>query len=278
MNFALFTLTIAAAFFVSSLILLNFGRHLGLRYLQQQKGAGSMAGLTTVEGAVFALVALLLAFTISGALQRFDERRQLVIQEANAVSTAFDRLGLFEGEVARNLQIKLKDYVRARIDLYRMLHDFSLWHRTELFSPEQQDKILDLKAQVWDAAVAACPQASFRPVCAQVLPALTSAFEVARLRVGASQKHPPQIVYAMLFGLGLGGSLLAGFGMAAAMARSWIHMVIFAATLTVTLYAVTDMEYPRLGLIRIESFDHFLVEAHQQMQVRDMSGIVGSGR
>ena len=54
--------------------------------------------------------------------------------------------------------------------------------------------------------------------------------------------------------------------MAAATARSWVHMVIFAGTLTVTLYAVTDMEYPRLGLIRIENFDHFLVEAYEQMR------------
>ena len=70
----------------------------------------------------------------------------------------------------------------------------------------------------------------------------------------------------MLFGLGLGGSLLAEFGMAAATARSWVHMVIFAAALTVTLYTVTDMDYPRLGLIRIENFDHFLVEAYEQMR------------
>jgi hypothetical protein len=76
----------------------------------------------------------------------------------------------------------------------------------------------------------------------------------------------------MLFGLGLGGSLLAGFGMAAAKSRSWIHMLIFASTLTVTLYVLTDMEYPRLGLIRIENFDHFLVDAHQQMQVHGASG------
>src|SRR5215813_14467811 len=69
-----------------------------------------------------------------------------------------------------------------------------------------------------------------------------------------------------LFGLGLGGSLLAGFGMAAATARSWVHMVIIAVTLTVTLYAVTDMEYPRLELISIEDFDHFLVDAHEQMR------------
>jgi hypothetical protein len=54
--------------------------------------------------------------------------------------------------------------------------------------------------------------------------------------------------------------------MVAVAARSWIHLVIFAVTLTVTLYTVTDMEYPRLGLIRIENFDHFLVEAYEQMR------------
>ena len=194
MIFAFFALAIAAAFFASSLILLNYGRHLGLRYLQRQKDAANMAGLTTVEGAVFALIGLLLAFTISGALQRFDERRQLVVQEANAASTANDRLGLFEGDVGRNLQTKLKDYAAARIDLYRMPHDFSLWRRSELFSPEQQDKIVDLKNKVWAAAVTACPQANFRPACPQILPALASLFEVARLRLGASEKHPPQIV------------------------------------------------------------------------------------
>jgi hypothetical protein len=234
--------------------------------------------LTTVEGAVFALIGLLLAFTISGALQRFDERRQLVIQEANAATTAHDRLALFEDGVARYLQIKLKDYVQARIDLYRIPHDYSLWEQTVLFSPEQQDKIIDLKNRLWDATVAACPQASFRPACAQAVPALANLFEVARVRLGANEKHPPQVVYVMLFGLGLGGSLLAGFGMAAATARSWIHMLIFAGTLTVALYLVTDMEYPRLGLIRIENFDHFLVDAHQQMQLRDSLAIVGYGR
>ena len=115
MIFLAYAALIAAAFFISSLFLLNYGRRLGLRYLQ--KYAGTMAGLSTVEGAVFALMGLLLAFTISGALQRFDDRRHLVIQEANAASTAHDRLALFESEVARDLQNKLRDYVQARIDL-----------------------------------------------------------------------------------------------------------------------------------------------------------------
>ena len=43
-------------------------------------------------------------------------------------------------------------------------------------------------------------------------------------------------------------------------------MVMFAASMAITLYVVTDMEYPRLGLIRVESFDHFLVDVYEEMQ------------
>src|SRR6266404_1707938 len=130
MIFMLFSAAVAAAFFVGSLILLHWGWHLGLWHLKQE-GTSSMAGLSTVEGAVFGLMGLLLAFTVSGALQRFDDRRQLVIQEATAVTAAYDRLGLFGGDAARELKGKLEDYVRARVGLYRMRHDFLLWHRME---------------------------------------------------------------------------------------------------------------------------------------------------
>jgi len=66
--------------------------------------------------------------------------------------------------------------------------------------------------------------------------------------------------------------------MAAAKSRSWIHMLIFAATLTVALYTLTDMEYPLLGLIRIDNFDHFLVYAQLQMQPQDSVATLGYGR
>jgi len=54
--------------------------------------------------------------------------------------------------------------------------------------------------------------------------------------------------------------------MAANAGRSWIHPVLFAGTMTIALYIITDMEFPRLGLIRIESFDHFLTDAYEQMR------------
>src|SRR5215470_18677648 len=150
MIFMFFAVGIAAAFFVGSLIALRSGQHLGLRH-RKREGANGTAGLATVEGAIFGLMGLLLAFTISGALQRFDDRRQLVLQEATAVTAAYDRLGLFGGDAARELKGKLEDYVRARVDLYRMRHDFLLWRRVEDFSHEQQNQLVRLKDGLWNA-------------------------------------------------------------------------------------------------------------------------------
>ena len=98
-----------------------------------------------------------------------------------------------------------------------------------------------------------------------ILPSLNSMFDAAQIRVGSNERHPPQIIFIMLFGLGLGGSLLAGFGMAAGKARSWVHMVTFAAALAFALFVVTDLEFPRLGLVRIDSFDHHLADLLERM-------------
>lgn len=263
MSFAFFALVVTAGFFFGSLIMLNLGRRLGLRYLQHK---GNISGFAPTEGAVFGLIGLLLAFTISGALQRWDDRRQLVVQETNAVDTAFDRLALFEGALARDLQGKLKDYVRARIEFYRAPHDFSPWIDAEEIWPlAQRDRIEALKDSIWAAAATACPHDDFRAACSPALTALNTAFEVGRLRLAALERHPPRVIYVMLFGLGLGGSLLAGFGMAAATRRSWVHMLAFAGALTLALYVVAEIEFPRLGLIQVESADHFLIDVYNHM-------------
>jgi hypothetical protein len=261
--FAFFAFAITATFFVGSLFLLQIGWKLGSRFIHRS-GVNGLSGLPTIEGAVFALMGLLLAFTVSGALQRFDERRDLIVREATAIDTAYDRLSLIEPE-ARGLRAKLRDYTGARLELYRLARDFSLLQRAELWSHEQQAHILELKDELWDATVAACPQSNYRPACGLALPALNDVFAIARQRAGTVEKHPPQVVYAMLFALGLGGSLLAGFGMAAGGARSWIHMITFAATLAIVLYVVTDMEFPRYGLIRVDGFDHFITEVYEQL-------------
>ena len=263
--FLLFSLAVSVGFFIGSLILMSVGRRLGARYLVREKAA-AVVGLNAVEGAIFALMGLVLAFAISGALQRFDERKQLILQEANAISTAYDRLDLLPSEAALALKSKLKTYLGARIDLYRSGIGFSLWEGAEVASRDHTTRLSKLKGEIWDGAVTACAAVDKRPACVLLLPSLNTVFDAARLRNGANDRHPPQVIYVMLFGLGLGSSLLAGFGMAATRTRSWVHMITFAAALALALFIVTDIEFPRLGLIRVDYFDHFLHSVHEQMR------------
>ena len=262
--FLFFSLAVAVTFFISSLVLMNLGRRLGARYLRREQ-VTTVTGLNAIEGAVFALMGLVLAFAISGALQRFDERKQLILQEANAISDAYDRLDLLGNPEGPQLQSVVKSYLRDRIDAYQEI-SFSLLHGAEVASDDRVARLSKLKTAIWDGTLTACAPADKRPVCLLILPSLSNMFDIARLRNGANERHPPHVVYVMLFGLGLGGSLLAGFGMAATKTRSWVHMVIFAGALAAALFVVTDLEFPRLGLVRVNSFDHFLYAVYDQMQ------------
>jgi hypothetical protein len=231
----------------------------------EERGAAAMAGLDAVESAVFALLGLLLAFSVSGALQRFDERRLLILQEANAIGTAYDRLDLLQPEASMAAKAKLKAYLQARIDTYRQPLEFSLINESAVYSDEFTARTTALKSELWTQVVGACPNATYNTTCSILLPTLTSVFEVGLQRRGANERHPPAVIFAMLFGLGLIGSLLAGFGMAAAEKQSRLHVFAFAFALAFALYVVVNLEFPRLGFIHVGYFDHFLVEMLAKM-------------
>ena len=57
-----------------------------------------------------------------------------------------------------------------------------------------------------------------------------------------------------------------GYAMAAAKARNWLYRVAFAFTLAGAAYVILDFEYPRFGLIRVDAFDHALVDLRQSMK------------
>jgi len=76
-------------------VALEIGHRVGVRAMARDSEA--QRGTGAVEGAVFGLIGLILAFTFSGAQSRFETRRNLIVEEASAISTAYDRLDLLPG-------------------------------------------------------------------------------------------------------------------------------------------------------------------------------------
>jgi hypothetical protein len=83
------------------------------------------------------------------------------------------------------------------------------------------------------------------------------------MRLLAMRVHPPNVIFGMLALMSLAGALLAGYAMAPN--RNWLHEIGFAATVAFAVYVIIDLEYPRFGLIRVDSFDQALIELRAKM-------------
>ena len=80
------------------------------------------------------------------------------------------------------------------------------------------------------------------------------------------QIHPPIVIVALLFSLAPVSSLLVGYGMASNKSCNWLHMLGLAFVMAVSVYVILDIEYPRLGFIRVDAFDQALVELRESMK------------
>ena len=58
---------------------------------------------------------------------------------------------------------------------------------------------------------------------------------------------------------------MAGYGMSCR-SRSWLHSIIYAAIISITVFVILDLEYPRRGLIRIDAADRVLIELGQSLK------------
>ncbi len=252
MDYALTSL-IALMLFLGMLVFLEVGRRIGNRRLAND-AEGARTGTGAIEGAVFALLGLLIAFTFSGAASRFDTRRNLVVEEVNAIGTAYLRLDLLPADAQPALRDLFRRYVESRLEAYRKLPNVEA-------AKAELGRSIRLQEEIWTQAMAAGRMEGVPPSATMLLlPALNQMIDLTTTRTMATQLHPPTIIFALLFGLALASALLAGYGMAGGTSRNWLHMIGFAAVMAVAVYVIIDIEYPRLGLIRVDAFDQVLAD------------------
>jgi len=249
----LFTISLLAAM----ILLLELGRRIGVsRRKQDPKGATS--GIGAIDGAVFGLLGLLIAFTFSSAAARFDTRRQLIVQEANAIGTAYLRLDLLPAASQPALREKFRNYLDARLAVYGKLGDPDAAKR-------ELARSAGFQSEIWGLAVAASQQARSSSAMLLVLPALNEMIDITTARTVAAQTHQPPVIHGMLTLLALACSVLAGYIMSGGR-RNWLHMVGFALLMTLAVFLVVDLEYPRVGLIRIDAVDQVLADVRAGMK------------
>jgi hypothetical protein len=145
-----------------------------------------------------------------------------------------------------------RQYLAARVSAYRNVADPGAMAAALAAAAGLQDRI-------WASTVAALRHPQTPPQTAiLLLPALNEMIDITTTRAVAFQNHPPRVIFFLLAGVGLACSLLLGY--------AWFYILLFAATISLTLFVILDLEYPRYGMIRIDAADQALVELGKLMK------------
>ena len=257
MNLILLGILIVVGILLGMLLALEAGRRLGA-YRMAQDPEGARAGAGAVETAVFGLMGLLLAFTFSSAASRFDVRRKQLVDEANSIGTVWLRVDLLPVKAQPSLRDKLRQYTDSRLAYFRKSMDLEA-AKTEL------DRANQLQSEIWRQALEACRTSGETSTTLLVVPALNDMFDSAARRVMETKMHPPMIIFITLALFLLVSSLVAGYHMGEGKHRSWVHSLAFVVVIALAFYVILDFEFPRVGIIRIDSFDRVFVELRQSM-------------
>jgi len=251
-------LLFVALLFAAILACMEAGWRAGRRRVAIDPDKG-FAGQGAVEGAVFGVMGLLLAFTFSGAATRFDTRRDLIVREANAIGTAYLRVDLLPAAAQPPIRDLFRRYVDARLAFYRGIGDAEARKANEA-------RWLALQGEIWAGAVAASGDGAAPSTRILLVPALNDMIDITTTRIAAFRTHPSPAIFAMLGTAVLASALFAGWGMAAGGTRSALHVAGFALILTVAVYVILDLEFPRFGLLRVDSFDSLIVDVRASMK------------
>jgi hypothetical protein len=238
---------ISALFLLPAMLLLL---ELGRRFRLRQKAAQES---TAIEGAIFALFGLLLAFTFSGAVGRYDTHRRFVVEEANDIGTAYLRLDLLPPAAQPGLRQLFRDYTDSRLHLY------------DSVSEEVSLATQNLQHEIWQRSVAAATSPGANADATKLLlPALNAMIDITATRQNSFNMHPPAVVFLLLFAFSCGSAFLAGYTITAN-SRSWFYMIALAIAVTSTIYGTLEVEYPRQGLIRLTHTDQTFVDLRNSM-------------
>lgn len=249
---------LASAVLAASMLAIAFLAHHASR-VHRQRSTGAGESFAVISGAIFALFGLLVAFTFNGAYSRYELRRQLIIEETNAIGTASLRADTLPEPQRSALLAEMRAYARNRSEFLAALAS-----RDRLDSNTREGQ--QMQHRMWSLAIEASAQPGDQLSRLSVLPALNDMFDIATRRSAAAIAHPPAIVFVMLFALGLACAWLTGYGAGKQEKLSVYYAGFFAVITGFMFYVILDIEFPAAGLVNLNEANDFLQQTQAALE------------
>jgi hypothetical protein len=234
--------------FVASLLMFWISAWIGgwIRMRQGNEKEGSHEDFAFVLGATLTLLGLIVAFTFSMAVSRYDQRKNYEEQEANAIGTEYLRADLLPGDAAK-VHALLRSYLDQRVLCYRTQDEQQL--------RQVNAQTARLQIEMW-SIVSASAAAKPTPVAALILAGMNDVLNSQGYTQAAWWNRIPIAAWAFC-------NLLVGY---IAHGRSAFLFLILPIALSISLFLIADIDSPHYGIIRVapQNLESLVESLHSQ--------------
>jgi hypothetical protein len=230
-----------ACSFVLVLLSVFFGYRIGA-YNRKRHGDREEGPIGSVVGATLGLLAFMLAFTFGITAGRFDTRKELLLDEVNAIGTAFLRTDFLVEPYRSEIRGLFRDYVDIR----------TAWIKEPERLGELIDESVEIQDKMWARAVEAVAETPNQEITSIFIESLNEVidFHTKRVTVALMYRIPTIIWYALVFVTVLAmGAVGYQFGITGG--RSLVISVLLALTFSAVIYLIADIDRSLGGAVRI---------------------------
>lgn len=235
---------IAAALLVSMVVLVEVGHRIGLR-VRDRANDDSKSHISAIQGSILGILALLLGFTFSLSLQRFDSRSEAVVEEANAIGTAWLRTRMLPEQLRAEVQATMREYAEVRVQAT------SISQIERASTAALTERTLSLQDRLWGQAMRAVEIDPHPVKTGLYVQALNEVIDQFGKRDAALNRHVPELVLALLYLTFLMAGAIVGLGCGVGGQRPSSVSYIMIALIVVLVFIILDLDRPRRGFIEV---------------------------
>lgn len=252
---------IGVMFLAALLVAIAVGHRIGTWVRVRHRIAAS-SELNTVQTALLALLGLLLAFTYSFGASRWDIRKRAVVDEANALGTAYLRTEFRSGPGADRLRALLREYTRSRIVTDEIAATSEQLQAAMAHSDQVRDKL-------WPAAIQLRDDSPPTVLDALLFSSLNDVIDMHTQRLAAARDRLPVVIMAMLTAVAVLSLGLTGFSSGLTARRGSYFTIALAVVITAVMLVIIDLGRPGRGIIRVSQQP--LIDALKDMETGESS-------
>lgn len=234
------------------LVVIEFGYRMGKRF-ERNTTEPLRSHTGGIQGALLGILALLLGFTYSQALNRHDARSVAMVEEANAIGTTWLRAGLLPDSVGDEVKEELAAYIELRLEgcSVSLVDDDA---RASLVKQATEST-----ERIWKLAEGAAREDPNPVTTGLFIQALNEMIDSLGSRDAALQRHVPEIVLFLLYLTFLMTGAAVGFTAGLAAHRTSFVTYIMTFLIVILVFIIVDLDRPRRGLIQVEQDNMILL-------------------